>query len=72
MRNVWITVHTDTNSINKNERNSYHILQYLWIFFTESSLKIDYGTTSISNLATGGYTERFGEGKIYILSLSSV
>lgn len=35
-------------------------------FFTESSLKIDYGTNSISNPATGGYTERFGEGEIYI------
>lgn len=41
-------------------------------FLHASSLKIDDGTTSISSPATSGYTERFGESKIHILSLSSV
>lgn len=65
-----ILFQTDTNSMNKYDRNSYHILQYL--FLHVSSLKIDDGTTSISSPATSGYTERFGESKIHILSLSSV
>lgn len=34
------------------------------IFFTLEFIKIDYGTTNISSLASGGFTERFDEGKM--------
>lgn len=42
------------------------LIQQKWyhIFFTLEFIKIDYGTTNISSLASGGFTERFGEGKM--------
>lgn len=51
--------------INKNNRNSCNILQYLSFFLRERSLKIDNGTTSISSPTTGSFTERSCEGNIH-------